>query len=172
MASDISSAADNVGKSKLLLDAFNSGEVAAADELLDPQAISHDPATPAAMQSLRGPEAFRRVVSMYRTGFPDLRMVVDDVVADGDKVVLRWHTEGTHRGELQGLAPTGKRGSVTGISIDQWREGKLVETWTQWDNLGLARQLGAAPPEGSVGERLGLGIQHIAARRMRKQNVG
>jgi len=61
---------------------------------------------------------------------------------------------------------------VTGVSIDQWREGKLVETWTQWDNLGLARQLGAAPPEGSVGERLGLRIQHIAARRMRKQNVG
>lgn len=172
MASDISSATDNVAKSKLLLDAFSSGDVAAADELLDPQAISHDPATPAAMQSLRGPEALKRTVSMYRTGFPDLRMVVDDVVADGDKVVLRWHTEGTHRGELQGLAPTGKRGSVTGISIDQWREGKLVETWTQWDNLGLARQLGAAPPEGSVGERLGLRIQHIAARRMRKQNVG
>ncbi len=172
MASDISSATDNVAKSKLLLDAFSSGDVAAADELLDPDAISHDPATPAAMQSLRGPEAFKRTVSMYRMGFPDLRMVVDDVVADGDKVVLRWHTEGTHRGELQGLAPTGKRGSVTGISIDQWREGKLVETWTQWDNLGLARQLGAAPPEGSVGERLGLRIQHIAARRMRKQNVG
>jgi steroid delta-isomerase-like uncharacterized protein len=172
MASDISSAADKVAKSKLLLDAFSSGDVAAADELLDPQAISHDPATPAAMQSLRGPEAFKRTVAMYRTGFPDLRMVVDDVVADGDKVVLRWHTEGTHRGELQGLAPTDKRGSVTGISIDQWREGKLVETWTQWDNLGLARQLGAAPPEGSIGERLGLALQHIAARRMRKQNVG
>jgi predicted ester cyclase len=70
------------------LEAFGSGDVAAADELLDPEAISHDPATPAAMQSLRGPEAFKRTVSMYRTGFPDLRMVVDDVVADGDKVVL------------------------------------------------------------------------------------
>ena len=172
MASDISSAADNVAKSKRLLEAFSSGDVAVADELLDPQAINNDPALPPALRSLRKPEPFKRTVSMYRTGFPDLRMVVDDVVADGDKVVLRWHTEGTHRGELQGLAPTGKRGSVTGISIDQWREGKLVETWTQWDNLGLARQLGAAPPEGSVGERLGLRIQHIAARRMRKQNVG
>ncbi len=172
MSGDLSSATDNVTKSKRLLETFTSGDVAVADELLDAQAINHDPALPAAIRSLRGPETFKRTVSMYRTGFPDLRMVVDDVVADGDKVVLRWHTEGTHRGELQGLAPTGKRGSVTGISIDQWREGKLVETWTQWDNLGLARQLGAAPPEGSVGERLGLGIQHIAARRMRKQNVG
>ena len=172
MPSDISSATDNVAKSKRLLEAFNSGDVAVADELVDPQALTHDPALPAAMQSLRGPETLKRTVSMYRAGFPDLQMVVDDVMADGDKVVLRWHAEGTHRGELQGLAPTGKRGSVTGIAIDQWRDGKLVETWTQWDNLGLARQLGAAPPEGSVGERLGLGIQHIAARRMRKQNVG
>ena len=95
-------------------------------------------------------------------------MVVDDVMADGDKVALRWHAEGTHRGELPGLAPTGKRASATGITIYQWRDGKVVEAWTQWDNLGLARQLGAAPSEGSIGERLGLGIQRVAARRMRK----
>ena len=171
MASDISSATDNVAKSKRLLEAFSSGDVAVADELIDPQAINHDPATPAAMRSLQGPEAFKRSVAMYRTGFPDLRFAVDDVIADVEKVVLRWHTEGTHRGELQGLAPTGRSGSVTGISIDHWREGKLVETWTQWDNLGLARLLGAAPPEGSIGERLGLGIQRLAARRMRKQHT-
>ena len=172
MASHISSATDNVAKSKRLLEAFSSGDVAVADELIDPQAVGNDPATPASMRSLQGPEGFKRTVSMYRAGFPDLQMVIDDVVADGDKVVLRWHTEGTHRGELQGLAPTGKRGSVTGISIDQWREGKLVESWTQWDNLGLARLVGAAPPEGGIVERLGVGIQRLAARRMRKKNAG
>ena len=172
MASDISSATDNVAKSKRLLEAFSSGNVAVADELVDPQTLTHDPALPAAMQSLRGPETFKRTVSMYRTGFPDLQMVVDDVMADSDKVVLRWHAEGTHRGELQGLAPTGKRASATGITINQWRDGKVVEVWTQWDNLGLARQLGAAPPEGSVGERLGSAVQRLAARRMRKKNAG
>ena len=172
MSSDISSATDNVTKSKRLLETFSSGDVAVADQLLDPQAINNDPALPAAIRSLRGPETFKRTVSMYRTGFPDLQMVVDDAMADGDKVALRWHAEGTHRGELQGLAPTGKRGSVTGIAIYQWRDGKVVEAWTEWDNLGLARQLGAAPPEGSIGERLGLGIQRLAARRMRKQNDG
>lgn len=170
MASDTSTTSELAAKSRRLLEAFSSGDDSVADELLDPQAIGHDPATPAAMQSLRGPELFKRTVSMYRTAFPDLSMVVEDVMADGDKVAVRWRSEGTHQGELEGLAPTGKRVSVTGITIDQWRDGKLVETWTQWDNLGLARELGAAPPEGSIGERLGLGVQHLAARRMRKQN--
>jgi hypothetical protein len=61
---------------------------------------------------------------------------------------------------------------VTGISIDQWKDGKVVETWTEWDNLGLARQLGAAPPEGSRGEKLGMALQRLSARRMRKRNHG
>ena len=89
MSSDLSSATDNVAKSKRLLEAFSSGDVAVADELLAPQAVSHDPATPAAMRSLQGPEAFKRTVEMYRTGFPDLQFAVDDVIADGEKVVLR-----------------------------------------------------------------------------------
>ena len=171
MSSDISPAPDNVTKSKRLLEAFNSGDLAVADELLDPRGVTHDPALPAEIRSLRGPETFKRIVSMYRTAFPDLQMVVDDAIADGDKVAVRWHAEGTHRGQLQGLAPTGKRGSVTGIAIYLWRDGKCVESWTEWDNLGLARQLGAAPPEGSIAERLGFGIQRLAARRMRKQNA-
>jgi len=68
--------------------------------------------------------------------------------------------------------PTDKRASATGITLYQWRGGKVVEAWTQWDNLGLARQLGAAPPEGSMGERLGSAIQRLAARRMRKKHAG
>ena len=74
-----------------------------------------------------------------RAAFPDVRITVHDVIAAEDKVVLRWHSEGTHRGELAGLAPTGARGSVSGISIDRWKDGKVVESWSQWDNLGLAR---------------------------------
>ena len=109
---------------------------------------------------------------MYRAAFPDVRIAVDDVIAADDKVVLRWHSEGTHRGELAGLAPTGAHASVTGISIDRWQGGKVVESWTEWDNLGLARQLGAAPPEGSVGEKIGTGLQRLMARRMRKKNQG
>jgi hypothetical protein len=58
---------------------------------------------------------------------------------------------------------------VTGIFIDQWKDGKIVESWGEWDNLGMARQLGAAPPEGSAGEKLGMAVQRLVARRMRKK---
>jgi len=155
---------------RLIEESFNQGNFALADELVAPDAVDHDPATPAQMRGLRGPEVVKRTAGMYRAAFPDVRIIVDDVIVAGDKVVLRWHSEGTHRGELAGLAPTGVRGSVTGISIDQWKDGKVVETWTEWDNLGLARQLGAAPPEGSIGEKIGTMLQRLMARRMRKKN--
>ena len=158
------------GSRRLLEEAFNNGDFSLVDRLVAPDAVNHDPAEPAHMHGLRGPESVRRTVQMYRAAFPDVRMTVDDVIAAGDKVVLRWHSEGTHRGALEGLAPTGARGSVTGISIDKWKDGKIVETWAEWDNLGLARQLGAAPPEGSMGEKLGLALQRLMARRMRKKN--
>jgi SnoaL-like polyketide cyclase len=66
-------------------------------------------------------------------------------------------------GQLEGLAPTGARVSVTGISTDRWKDGKVVEAWTEWDNLGLARQLGAAPPKGSMREKIGLALQRLMA---------
>ena len=122
------------------------------------------------MRDLRGPDGLKRIVTMYRAAFPDVRMTVDDVIASGDKVVLRWHSEGTHRGELAGLAPTGVHGSATGISIDRWQDGKIVEAWAEWDNMGLARRLGAAPPEGSIGEKVGLQLQRLTARRLRYKN--
>ena len=157
---------------RLLEQSFNEGNFALIDQLVAPEAVNHDPATPSQMRDLRGPEMLKRTVSMYRAAFPDVRITVDDVIAADDKVVLRWHSEGTHRGELAGLAPTGAHGSVTGISIDRWNDGKIVEAWSEWDNLGLARQLGAAPPEGSVGEKIGMGVQRLMARWMRRKNPG
>jgi predicted ester cyclase len=157
---------------RLLEETFNGGKLELFDQLVAPEAVNHDPASPAQMRELRGPEVFKRTVSMDRGAFPDVRIIVDDVIAADDKVVLRWHSEGTHRGDLAGLAPTGARASVTGIGIDRWKDGKVVEVWTEWDNLGLARQLGAAPPEGSVGEKIGMGLQRVMARWMRKKNQG
>jgi predicted ester cyclase len=157
---------------RLLEETFNEGNIELIDQLVAPGAVNHDPATPPQMRALSGPEVFKATVSMYRTAFPDVHITVDDVITADDKVVLRWHSEGTHRGELAGLAPTGARGTVTGIGIDRWKDGKVVEAWTEWDNLGLARQLGAAPPEGSLGEKLGMALQRLSAWRMRKKNQG
>ena len=155
---------------RLLEESFNTGNFELIDQFVAPDAINHDPSLPAHMRDLRGPDALRRIVTMYRAAFPDVRMTVDDVIASGDKVVLRWRSEGTHRGELAGLAPTGVHGSATGISIDRWQDGKIVEAWAEWDNMGLARQLGAAPPEGSLGEKIGMGLQRLMARRMRRKH--
>lgn len=160
------------GSRRLLEETFNDGNFALIEQLLSPDAVNHDPAEPAHIRALRGPEVLKRTVQMYRAAFPDVRITVDDVIASGDEVAVRWHSEGTHRGELEGLAPTGVRGGVTGITIDQWKDGKVVESWSEWDNLGLARQLGAAPPEGSMGEKLGTAMQRLMARRMRKKNQG
>jgi predicted ester cyclase len=157
---------------RLLEKPFNEGTFELIDQLVASDAINHDPATPAELRALRGPDLFKRTVSMYRAAFPDVRMTVDDVIAADDKVVLRWHSEGTHRGQLTGLAPTGVHGSVTGISIDRWKDGRVVESWVEWDNLGLARQLGAAPPEGSLGEKIGIGLQRLNARWMRRKHQG
>ena len=155
---------------RLLEESFNTGKLDLADQLVAPDAQNHDPSLPASLRALRGPETIRRSVEMYRSAFPDVRMVVDDVIEAGDKVVLRWHAEGTHRGPLEGLSPTGARVSVTGISIDQWREGKIVESWAQWDNFGMARQLGAAPPEGSPAEKVALTLHRGTAAWMRRKN--
>jgi steroid delta-isomerase-like uncharacterized protein len=160
------------GSRRLLEETFNDGNVALVDQLVSPDAVNHDPAEPARMRALRGPEVFKQTVQMYRAAFPDVRITIDDVIAADDKVAVRWHSEGTHRGKLEGLAPTGARGTVTGISIDQWKDGKVVESWTEWDNFGLARQLGAAPAEGSFGEKLGMTLQRIVAKRMLKKNQG
>jgi steroid delta-isomerase-like uncharacterized protein len=162
--------AENAAASKRIIEeGFNKGNLDVGDELIAPDAVSHDPAEPPELRSLRGPAAFKSIVQMYRAAFPDLRITIEDTISEGDRVAMRWRSDGTHRGDLAGLAPTGVKATATGMSIDRFENGKVVETWSEWDNLGLARQLGAAPPEGSRGERMGTMMQHFAARRMRRR---
>jgi predicted ester cyclase len=82
------------------------------------------------------------VVGTFRGAFPDLKGTPEDQIAEGDKVVMRWTARGTHQGELQGIPPTGRRVTVTGIVISRAAEGKLVESWEVYDALGMMRQLG------------------------------
>ncbi len=155
-------ATDNETAARRLVDeVWNKGNLSVVDELVHPDVVGHDPALP---EEIRSPADLKQAVSMYRAAFPDLRFIVDELFSAGDKVVSRWHTEGTHTGELQGLAPTGKPGSVTGINIDRYVDGKIAESWTQWDNLGLMQQLGAAPARGSRGEKLGVQAQRLSVR--------
>lgn len=147
-------------------EAFNQGKLEVADEIIAEGAVNHDPADP---EESVGPAGFKSQIELYRTAFPDLKFTIEDVIADGDMVVIRWTSSGTHKGELMGLAPTNKVATSAGISIDKIADGKIVESWNNWDTLGLMRQLGAAPPPGSVGEKVGIQLQRLAARRQRQK---
>jgi predicted ester cyclase len=76
---------------------------------------------------------------------PDYNVTIDDQIAEGDKVVTRWTARGTHKGRFQGIAPTGRRVSITGTTISRYVNGKIAESWVELDTLDLMRQLGAYP---------------------------
>ena len=96
-------------------------------------------------EDVRGIEGLKQFVSMIRSALPDLRITLEDDVAEGDKVVSRWRAQGTHQGELMGIAPTGNEVAITGITIHRIEDAKIVEEWSNWDALGLMQQIGAVP---------------------------
>ena len=113
-----------------------------ADELFAPNYDHHDPSTP---DVGRGPEGEKKRVALYRTAFPDLRLTIEDVIAEGQTVMARWSCRGTHKGDLSGIAPTGKQFNISGVTIARLSNGKMAEGWVNWDALGLMQQLGVVP---------------------------
>jgi len=125
---------------------FSKGNLAAIDELFDPGFTDHNPTVPNQPQ---GAEGFRQVVTTFRHTFPDLHFTVEDVVAEGDKVVARFNATGTDTGGFMGMPPTGRGGSpVAGIDVLRFANGKVVERWGVVDFLGLMQQLGLVPAPG------------------------
>jgi steroid delta-isomerase-like uncharacterized protein len=121
---------------------WNKGNLDAADECFTSDFVSHDPANP---EGIRGPEGFKQNVAAVRSAFPDFHTRIVDQVAEGDRVVTRYVTTGTHRGELAGIPPTGKRVEVAGMGIDYFSGGKISESWEYYDVLGMMQQMGAIP---------------------------
>ena len=119
---------------------WNEGRFELAGEMIARDYIGHMPG-----DDTHGPDGVIRFFSEQRSGFPDIHYTVEDQVAEGDKVVTRWTARGTHEGEFKGMPATGKQGSVTGITISRIADGKLIEGWTNPDELGLMQQLGAVP---------------------------
>jgi steroid delta-isomerase-like uncharacterized protein len=103
-----------------------------------------------APELIRGPQGFREFVVMYRNAFPDLRITVDEQIAEGDIVVTRWTATGRNEGELMGMPATGKQATTAGVNINRISGGKLVEGWGLFDQLGLLQQLGAVPAPARV----------------------
>ena len=122
-----------------LFQEVNNHDVAALMELFS-DCIYHSPL----VGELRG-EALRQFYASIIEAFPDAERVVEDQFTDDCHVVTRWKTTGTHQGTFMGIAPTGKRVTITGISIHRIAGGKIVEEWQEWDSLGLMQQLGVVP---------------------------
>ena len=118
---------------------WNRGTLSVIDELYSPDFVCHFPVGP----EWRGHEGIRKAVSEHRASFPDWHERVDDIVAEGDRVVIRFTSNGTHRGEFAGLAPTGRTVSIQEVAIFRLVDGKIAEQWGMPDIHGLMQQLGA-----------------------------
>ena len=125
---------------RAIAEIWNGGNYDALPGLVSDDIVIHGSSPEA---DIRGPEGIRHFYSSLRDAFPDLHIQIEDQVAAGDRVVTRWSAQGTHAGAFQGIPPTGKQVTLTGIDIDRFAGGKVVECWPVADELGLLQQLGA-----------------------------
>jgi steroid delta-isomerase-like uncharacterized protein len=126
---------------------WSKGRLEVIDELIADDFVATVVGAP---EQIRGRQGFREFVVMYRTAFPDLRITVDEQIAEGDIVVTRWTASGRNDGELMGMPATGKQATTAGVNINRISGGKLVEGWGLFDQLGLLQQLGAVPAPARV----------------------
>lgn len=123
--------------------AWNARDLASIDETHAPDFIHHDPSNPT---PLRGPAGVREQLMRVQEGFPDIRMEVEDTVAEGDRVCVRFTAVGTHRAPFAGVPATGKPVRMSGMILHRVENGRIVEDHAVRDTLGLLIQLGAFRP--------------------------
>ena len=117
----------------------HAGNLDVVEEIFSPDYVSHEPTS----GEVRGIEGARQFAATFRKAFPDLQNTIVDMVAEGDKVAMRFRGSGTHLGETEAFgSPTGKPMEITGITIKRFADGKIVEAWTNFDALGMMQQLG------------------------------
>jgi steroid delta-isomerase-like uncharacterized protein len=125
---------------RLVEEVINRGDTRLLTALVADDHVHHD-----LTGDVYGPEGVGLVVAEARAAFPDLQVSLDDLIADGDRVVRRFTVRGTHGGRYMAVPATGRRVEVSGIGIDRLDGGKLVESWINLDVLGLLLQLGVVP---------------------------
>jgi len=130
------------------VEGMNKGNIALFDEIYG-DCVYHAPA----IGELKR-EAFKQWVASTFSAFPDGHYTIEDQVAEGDKVATRWTLTATHRGELMGMAPTGRRVTTSGMSIDRIVDGKIVEEREEWDTFGWMQQLGAGTESAAANKSL------------------
>ncbi len=132
------SSAANIAALERMAECVNTGNLDGLDEVVDADAIDHDPAP----DQKRGPEGFKEFFGTLRAAFPDLALAPVTVVADDDHVAMAYTITGTHDGEFMGIAATGKQITARGCEIVKFRDAKLIERWGSSDEMGIMTQLG------------------------------
>ena len=129
---------------RFIEEVWNNRRLSVIDELFAANYTEHNVCGP---DFGRGPDSVRKMLNYYLTAFPDAHFTIEDLIVEEDLCALRWTARGTHRGELSGVPPTGKRVTVTGTTVTRIANGKFVESHVTWDALGMMQQLGVAPRE-------------------------
>ena len=130
-------------------DLWNTGDLALVGRLFDRDCVVHA-RVPLTTDFTRGPDAMGQLVFFYRIAFSEVRMTIEEMVAEEDLVVTRWNARGVHTGDLLGLPPTGRETFTTGMDMLRIRDGKIAEGWVSWDALALVEQLAAPAPAGAA----------------------
>ena len=136
---------DNKTLARRAIEEGNQRNWAVLDELFVPDFVYHQ-----ASMTIQGLEPYKQFLSVYLTAFPDLHLTIEDMIAEGDTVVVRQTASGTHQGDLMGIPPTDKQITVSGIAIIRVANGKVVEEWFNSDALGMMQQLGVIPMPGQA----------------------
>jgi Predicted ester cyclase len=123
---------------------WNKHNLAVIDEVYAPNFVQHEPEP----QTVISREALKQYVSAYLTTFPDLQLSIEDLIAEGDKVVWRFNSTGHQTGPFMGMPPTGRTSNITGIVIFRLENSRIAEAWVNIDVLGLLQQTGVIPMPG------------------------
>ena len=122
---------------------LNEGRLEVADEIVAPSFRLHSPTRP---EPFEGPDGFKQFVTDLRRGFPDLKVTIDQTIAEGDTVSIRSRVSGTHLGTYRGIPPTGRRIAQSQLHMFRVADGRIHETWQEIDGLGIMQQLKIFPP--------------------------
>jgi steroid delta-isomerase-like uncharacterized protein len=130
---------NNKAIARRFVQVWGDGNLDVVDELAAPSLVVRYPTIP---QVIQGSRAFRHVLAGFRSAFPDSALRVEEEIAEGEKVVIRWSFSGTHKGDILGVPPTDKKVTWTGITIYRIVDGKVVEEQGEEDFAGFFRQVG------------------------------
>ena len=125
---------------------WNGGQLDVVDELFSPTYIGRMPGMPSG--GVKGPEGFKNLVSSFRSAFSDLNLTLEDIFAEGDKIVFRWTSRGTNDGTFNNMPPTGRKIEIMGVTIFRISNHLVQEEWEGFDSMALMQQLGVIPAPG------------------------